>query len=187
MAVLAQTCRRSPEKSSLRRRLRGPRGPQKGLRGAARANAARRWGLGIWWSTLKRDHNRARGSACAMRGRQPWQGRQRFVGVDSRAGSDWEVEACGNRALMYQGSSCAHAAETDLKTKSKSKSSPPTTKWRPPHHASSPSACRRPARTRRVRRSSPPRRRSSPAARRSRRPRRRAAALRRHRCRRPPA
>ena len=51
-----------------------------------------------------KDHNRARGSACALRGRQPWQGRQRFVRVDSRAGSDWEVEACENRALMYQGS-----------------------------------------------------------------------------------
>ena len=51
-----------------------------------------------------RDHNRARGSACALRGRQPWQGRQRFVRVDSKAGSDWEVEACANRALMYQGS-----------------------------------------------------------------------------------
>ena len=57
-----------------------------------------------------RDHNRARGSACAMRGRQPWQGRQRFVEVDSKAGSDWEVEACGNRALMYQGSSAAGAS-----------------------------------------------------------------------------
>ena len=59
-----------------------------------------------------RDHNRARGSACALRGRQPWQGRQRFVSVDSRAGCGWEVEACGNRALMYQGSKAKSEAES---------------------------------------------------------------------------
>ena len=41
-----------------------------------------------------RDHNRARGSACALRGRQPWQGRQRFVEVDSKAGS---ARACSVR------------------------------------------------------------------------------------------
>ena len=61
-----------------------------------------------------RDHNRARGSACALRGRQPWQGRQRFVEVDSKAGCGWEVEACGNRALMYQGSRAAELASQDL-------------------------------------------------------------------------
>ena len=44
-----------------------------------------------------RDHNRARGSACALRGRQPWQGRQRFVEVDSKAACRM---AC-RRALMY--------------------------------------------------------------------------------------
>ena len=48
-----------------------------------------------------RDHNRARGSACALRGRQPWQGRQRFVRVGSKAGSARACRMACRRALMY--------------------------------------------------------------------------------------
>ena len=67
LAVVTRTAR--PWGPTSRRSQRRPREPRKGLGGAAHASAARRCGLGIWWSILMAEHNHhhdARGCWCAM-------------------------------------------------------------------------------------------------------------------------